>query len=317
MKNWKSFLCHPVLEIKARYYANHVFNTTKYNHIIDIDRKRAIDMLWIYKFRKKFPWKNPVTLNEKITWLSGISDTTRWTELADKYKVRQYVKEKVGEHVLTKLYGVWDKVEEIDFESLPQDCASTIIVKDKDNADISYIKDFISVHLKTIFGYATCEPHYTKMTPRVIVEELLPDDGTDFSCSLVDYKVWCINGKALFAFVCYDRHLESEEGCANGHYAIFDLYDLPSWKPIREYLSDWYREVQFKDIPRPVNLDKMIDCAEKLADGFPQVRVDLYNIKGKIYFGEMTFTSDGGLDDSYTDEFQEKIGKMIHLPQIL
>ncbi len=322
MSKLLSILCHPLLEIRARYYANYVFNTEKYNRIIDTDRKKAIDMLWIYKFRKKFPWKNPVTLNEKITWLSGASDTSEWTRLADKFLVRKYVEERIGKSVLTELYGVWNNVDEIDFNSLPMsfaikcthDCGSTVIVKDKSKVDVSEIKSFLRDHLKKKFGYATCEPHYTKITPRVIAEELLPEDCSDFSSSLVDYKIWCINGKALFVFVCYDRHLESEEKNVNDHYAIFDLYDLPLWNPIRENLSDWYREVKFKDIPRPDNLDEMINYAENLAADFPQVRVDLYNVRGRIYFGELTFTSDGGLDDSYTQEFQEKIGKMIKLP---
>lgn len=324
MKNFKAFLCHPIIEAKARYYANYVFPSPKYLWYIDNDRKKAIDMWWVYKYRKHFPWKNPITLNEKITWLSGMSDTSKWTEYTDKYEVRKYVKKMCGDDILTECYGVWNNVDDIDFNSLPQsfaikcthDCGSTIIVKDKSSVDIPQIKKYLNECLSKQFGYKTIEPHYTTIRPRILAEELLPLDDSNLSSSQIDYKIWCINGKACFVMVAYDRHLDSESKDYVGHYAIFDLYDLPSWTPIRENLTPWYRDVNFKDIPRPENLEKMVEYAEKLANGFPHVRIDLYNIDNQIYFGEMTFTPFTGRILLFTDEFQERIGRMIKLPTI-
>ena len=283
-------------------------------------------MIWVYSYRKRFPWKDPITLNEKITWLSLYSDTRKWSELADKYEVRKYVENVCGLKYLTKCYGVWNHEDDINFESLPQsfvikcthDCGSTIVVNNKYSLDISELKKSIKGHLQKKFGYETCEPHYWRITPRVMAEELLVDTHSDYSKSLVDYKIWCINGRALFVFVCYDRNVHSDKKEeSSDHYAIYDLYSLPNWEPIRENLSDWYRKGTHRDIPRPENLEEMIECAEKLSKGFPQVRVDLYNIGGKIYFGEMTFTSNCGRMTCYTQEFQEKIGRLVKIPELV
>ena len=251
-----------------------------------------------------------------------MSDTTKWTEYADKYAVRQHVMRTLGEGVLTKCYGVWDHVDDIDFDALPQsfaikcthDCGSTVIVKDKQIADIPQIKKFLSKCLSQKFGYNTIEPHYTTITPRVMAEELLPQEDPNMSCSQVDYKIWCINGKATFAMVVYDRHLDSESKDYDGHYAVFDLYDIPSWNPIRENLTDWYRDVKFKDIPCPKKLEQIIMYAEKLAKDFALVRIDFYYLNDFIDFGEMTFTPFSGRIGLFTHEFQERIGRMIKLP---
>lgn len=217
---------------------------------------------------------------------------------------------------------MWEHVDDIDFDALPQsfaikcthDCGSTVIVKDKQSADISEIKEFLKKCLLQKFGYKTIEPHYTTIKPRIMAEELLPQENPELSTSQVDYKIWCINGKAVFAMVVYDRHLDSESKDYDGHYAIFDLYDIPSWTPIRENLTDWYRNVTFKDIPRPKKLEEMIMYAEKLAEGFAHIRIDFYYLNDKIYFGEMTFTPFSGRIYLFTREFQEKIGRMIKLP---
>lgn len=102
MKNFLSFLCHPIIEAKARYYANYILPTEKFIWLIDHDKKKAHDVYWFYKHHKHFPWKNPITLNEKIIWLSVMTDTTKWTEYADKYAVRQHVTEVLGDGLLTK-----------------------------------------------------------------------------------------------------------------------------------------------------------------------------------------------------------------------
>ena len=111
--------------------------------------------------------------------------------------------------------------------------------------------------------------------------------------------------------VYYDRKLDSGSG---GGKTVYDLYDIHTWTPMRQYLAD--PDVEYKDVPRPQNLERMIEIAEIIAKGYPQVRVDLYNVKGKIYFGEMTFFAFSGMNNHFTMEFQRMIGDRIHLSQI-
>lgn len=318
----KEFLSHPIRRSIFKYYnykyGRFNFCSPELKHIIDTDRKRAIDILWWKIYHKRFPWDNPQTLNEKITWLSGASDTSLWSKYTDKYEVRKHVEELGLGHILTKCYGVWDRFEDIDFNALPNsfvlkcthDCGSTIIIRDKANdLDLPKIEKFMKEHLSKPYGYDFVEPQYTIIKPRIMSEELIPTSEKFQSHSAVDYKIWCVNNKAEWVFVCYDRYLDSE----GKHSAVFDMYDVKSWQPIRHCLAPSYRNAAFKDVPKPKNYDEMIRAAEKLSTGFPIVRVDLYNIDGKIFFGELTFTSQGGHMDYYTDEFQRMIGGKIKL----
>ena len=157
-------------------------------------------------------WGNPRTLNEKINWLKIYSDTSTWTLLADKYKVREFVKNRVGDNVLVKLFGVWEKSEDIDFEALPNKfvlktnhgAGTVCVVNDKSKLNTYEICQKLDSWLKLRFGYKTFEPHYLKIKPLIIAEELLENDSS-FSSSLVDYKVYCFDGKPYCILVCSDR----------------------------------------------------------------------------------------------------------------
>lgn len=255
-------------------------------------------------------WQKPQTLNEKINWQKIYSDTTQWSRLADKYLVRDYVKERIGEDKLVKLYGVWEKAEDIDFDKLPAQFvlktnhgAGTILpVTDKTmlNIPATIVKLNEWLHLR--FGYRTFEPHYLKIKPLLIAEELLINDS-GFSSSLVDYKVYCFDGKPFCILVCSDRTI--------GEQAHFTYYDL-NWNRMPDVLIDKLKPFQ-ANVPKPKHLDLLLDCAEKLAKGHPQVRVDFYIVKDKIYFGEMTFTSEGGYDGDVTREFCTEMGSHITL----
>lgn len=155
------------------------------------------------KMHKPLNLKNPKDLNEKIQWLKLYSDTSMWPVLADKYRMRQYVADHKLGHMLTKLYGVWERTEDIDFNSLPEKfviklnngCGDAIIVKDKSKIDERAIQKKMRIALKKRFGVDSCEPHYLKIPPRIIAEELLEDPSvSSFSRSLVDYKLWCFDG---------------------------------------------------------------------------------------------------------------------------
>ena len=146
-----------------------------------------------------------------------------------------------------------------------------------------------------------------------MAESLIEMDNTaEFSSeTTVDHKIRCIDGKAQYDFVCYDRSLESGSG---GGKTIYDLYDIHTWQPMHQYLAD--EGVDYRPVPRPKNLERMIEIAEKISQGSPQVRNNLYNVNGKIYFGEMTVTAFSGMNNQFTTEFHRMIGDRIHLPQV-
>ena len=318
MRLWS--MLHPIRTYRAWYFDRHFQFTEQWRELVATNPKRAFEMKWNRYYRRKFPWKNPRTLNEKLTWMEVYTDTSKWTEYTDKYEVRKHIEDLGLKDILTECYGVWDTADEIDFDKLPEkfvlkcthDCGSTIIVRDKSKLDKQYAIDFLNKHVAVRYGYDSCEPHYTAIKPRVMAESLIEmDNSEEFSSeTTVDHKIRCIDGKVQYDMVCYDRSLESGSG---GLKTIYDLYDIYTWQPMRQYLAD--RGVQYRDVPRPQNLERMIEIAEIIAKGYPQVRVDLYNVKGKIYFGEMTFFAFSGMNNHFTKKFQRMIGDRIKLPK--
>lgn len=267
---------------------------------------------YYFRFHKKLNLKDPKTLNEKILYLSLKTDTSSWTRLADKYAVREYVEDCGFEDILTKLYAYWRSEAEVDFDGLPesfviksvQGCGDVIIVKDKSHIDIKTLSKPIRHMLHERYGALEGGSHYLRITPGIIVEELLPLEDENYP---VDYKIWCFNSNVAGIMTCSSRTNDS---------VCLGFYDT-DWVYHPEYMifSKEHSE-ELEPLPRPKNLDRMISIAEKLSEGFPCVRVDLYNFEGKIYFGEMTFTSLGGMMDYYTDEFQNMAGGMIDLNKV-
>ena len=267
---------------------------------------------YLYKQQlgKKADFNHPNDINEKIQWLEFFTDTSLWTTLADKFRVREYVKERVGNHILIPLLGIWDNSENIDFNILPNkfvikpnngsyDC---FIVHDKAKTDCEEIRKKLSRSIKFPFGYENAEPHYLNIKPCIIAEKLLESNDP---WGLVDYKFWCINGKVHHIFVCGERDSVT-------HKCKWVYYDT-TWTRHENKISDKYRN-DF-DCPKPPNFEKMIFYAEQLADGLPEVRVDLYNIDGNVYFGEMTLTSNYGMIPFYTQDVLDEMGALCRLPK--
>jgi hypothetical protein len=274
---------------------------------------KRLSKLWYYwKLKKKLNFKNPQDLNEKILYLLHNTDISKWTELSDKYKVRKYI-EKCGlGHLLVKLYGVYSTADEIDFESLPQSfvlktnngCGTVMLVEDKNQLNIEKTKKTLNRWLKIPFGIMSAEFHYRKIKPCIIAEEYLKEENA-VSTSLIDYKIWCFDGQPTFALVCYDRDISK-------HCVKLDLYEAETWEAKKEYLTGKYRNDII--IPKPQHLEKMIEYAKILSKGFPQIRVDFYEVNGKIYIGELTFTSYGGIMPYFTDECLKIMGDKVTLP---
>lgn len=265
--------------------------------------------LYRQELGKTLTFSNPRDINEKILWLEYFTDTRQWSLLADKYAVREYVRSRMNDDILIPLLGRWSNTDDIDFDSLPERFVikpnngsyDTIIVSDKSQVDFNEIRKRLAHSINNKFGLDNAEYHYCRIKPCIIAEKML---YTDEATGLVDYKVWCFNGKPYCIMVCVDRDPVS-------HHANFVFYDL-QWNRHPEYIAESFRNDC--SCPKPDNLEELLSVASKLAEGLPQCRVDMYDIKGKIYFGEMTLTSNYGMMPYFTQEILDDMGKHCKLP---
>lgn len=256
---------------------------------------------------------NPKTLDDKIAYMAFRTDTSEWSRLADKVRVREFVEECGFGNYLPKLYGTWERATDIDFNKLPSAfviktnnaSATNILVRDKSKINEAEVRKQLDEWLKIDYGYQTCQPHYSRISPLILAEEFLGLEirGADNMNnkklkSLNDYKFYCVNGEPLYCIVYTDR-------VANSHDMKRTLYDM-NWNMHKEFLGRY--AVAGPEIERPQSLELMKEIAAKLSLKFPFVRIDFYEVNGKPVFGEMTFTP--GMHEVSTD-FSNMIGKLI------
>ncbi len=251
---------------------------------------------------------NPKTFNEKIQWIKLYDSTPIKTKLADKYLVREWVKEKIGEKYLIPLLGVYDKFEEIDFSKLPNrfvikcnhGCAYNIIVKEKSQLDLADVKARLDKWMGENYALKWgCELHYRDIPPKIVIEEFLDE----ISHNIYDYRFFCCNGKVEQIW------LDVNSGTPQHERKIYDRH----WNELN-IIVKWPRLEA--DVPKPKNLDKLVELSEILSQEFAFVRVDFYNLQNKIYFGEMTFTSMSGIGKFQPEIENLKLGKKIKLPKL-
>ncbi len=249
-------------------------------------------------------WNNLQTYSEKMQWEKIFDHNPLKATLSDKYLVREWIGRQIGDEYLIPLIGVWKNPDDIDFSSLPNqfvlktNCSSgdVIIVRDKKSLSKKQIRGYkakLKYYLHMKFGYNTCELHYNDIEPRIIAEAFIDSGKKD----LQDYKFICFDGKAYYCWVDSDRF--------HGHKR--DVYDM-DWN-----LQDWHQySYSHSEIPveKPDNFERMKELAERLAQGFSHVRVDLYNVDGKIYFGEMTFTNSSGFEKIEPIDADYMLGKL-------
>ena len=225
--------------------------------------------------------------------------------LADKYAVRDFVESKGLGHILTKLYGVWDDASKIDFSKLPvqfamkcnHSCGMNIICYNRKNLDEALTRKQLNEWLHTPHT-VYFERHYKLIKPLVICEEIIPSDKDGFFP--MDYKIHCANGKPVFIQCCLDRTEESV-----GKRVIYS----PEWIKLPYIVhDDHYVDV---NLPRPDNLDDMLGVATILSEGLEYARIDLYEVEGRIIFGEITLTPMGGWLSYFTPESLDIMGKKI------
>ncbi len=261
---------------------------------------------WYYEyFGKELNLEHPVTYNEKMQWIKLFDNSELRTRLADKYAVREWVEAKIGGEYLIPLLGVWDRFDEIDFGKLPSrfvlkanhGCGYNYIVRNKEEMDYEDARKKFTEWMAENFAYNSLELQYMDIPHKIIAEEYVENGGGELN----DYKIFCFNGKAKYIMFLAERqtHLKM---------AFYDL----DWK----LLPFTYSYPQYtEEVPRPKKLDEMIQVAEKLAEGFNQVRVDLYYLNDDtIKFGEMTMTSASGRCKWNPPEYDEILGELVELP---
>lgn len=273
-----------------------------------IGEKRLKQYIAKYRYKREIDIDHPQKLNEKILYMAYHYDTREWSKLADKYEVRQYVESKGLGEILVPIYGVYEKYEEIDMEKLPErfvlkathGCDMNYLCKNKKDIDEKKLKKQINFWLTHSFAYIALELHYARIKPQLICEAYLETENQQ---EMVDYKFFCCNGNIRFIEVCSER--------SEGPY--LDIF-TPDW----EYQDGVI--VGAKNNPvrpeKPKELEKMITIAKRLSEDFSFVRVDLYEVNRKIYFGEMTFTPATGLLFHFSERFLLKEGKYCKINEV-
>ena len=257
---------------------------------------------------KRLNLKNPTTFNEKLQWLKLYNRKPEYTIMVDKVKAKEYVAKIIGEEHIIPTLGVWDDPDEIDFDKLPNqfvlkcshDSGGLVICKDKAKLNKNKALERIGFCLKRNYYVATREYPYKDVPHRILAEKYMTNNGG--TEELTDYKFFCFNGYVDCVMVCIDRHIGETK---------FYFFNR-EWKLLRLNPRGIAAPEGFA-IPKPTNMDEMFDIASKLSQGIPFVRVDLYDINNRIYFGEMTFFPDSGCDPNLLPETDEYFGNLLKI----
>ena len=259
-----------------------------------------------YHLGKKLNLNNPQTFNEKIQWLKLYDRKPEYPTYVDKFAVREHIKRTIGEEYLIPLIGVYDNVEDINWDGLPDKfvlkcthgSSCNIICEDKSKLDIEDAKTKLNEWMNKNWYWYGREWPYKNVKPRIVCEKYMVDES---GVELKDYKFFCFNGKPEVMFVATDRGVDTR----------FDFYDMEfSHLPITQH----YKNAE-KKIEKPKGFDEMAKLASELSKDIPHVRVDFYDINGNIYFGELTFSHFSGFVEFVPNEWDYKLGSMLRLPE--
>lgn len=278
--------------------------------------KKVVSLLptkpWLsWQFKKKFGrsinWKNPTTFNEKLQWLKVYDRKPIYTTMVDKYEAKKYVADIIGEEYIIPTLGVWDRFEDIDFDALPDqfvlkcthDSGGLVIVRNKADFDKEAARKKFKIAMNRNPYDVTREWPYKNVKPRIIAEEYMKDEDADV---LPVYKVFTFGGKPkLIQAIQNDKTSDETIDYFDTQWNLLDLrQNFPNSK---------------NPLPRPRNLQQMLSLAEKLAVVPTFLRVDFYEINGKLYFSEFTFFSDSGMKKFNPEKWDQELGDLINLPE--
>ena len=271
--------------------------------------KLYIQLLYYHFFHRFVDFKNPVTYNEKLQWLKVNYHNPDYIPLVDKYLVKDYIADKIGQEYIIPTIGVYQKPEDIDFDSLPDqfvlkcnhDSGSVVVCKDKGTFDRNNALAVLNKGLRRNGYWYGREWPYKNVKPLIIAEQYIEDNSQD---DLVDYKFFCFDGYVDNVMVVVDRYTDHAR-----YYHFSRDWRICHYNRIGRKLPDDFT------IPKPQNMDKMFQIAEQLSKGFPEIRVDLYDVKGHIYFGELTFFNESGLENGFDYKSDKHLGDLIKLPE--
>ena len=268
-----------------------------------------LQIVYFRNFKKFIDFDNPKTFNEKIQWLKLNYRKEEYTNLVDKYRVKQYITKLIGEEYVIPTLGVWKNVDDIDFKSLPEkfvlkcnnDSGGIVICKNKKDFDEVKAKSFLKERLKNNGYWYGREWPYKNVKPCIIAEKYMEDS---ISKDLKDYKFFCFNGSMEFFDIDIDRFIEHRSNYydRNGNFLPFGKTYCP---------PDYTKKIEM-----PKNLDKMIELAETISHNTVLSRIDFYEIDGQVYFGEITFYPGSGFSPFTDEKWDYKLGDMIDLPNI-
>lgn len=250
--------------------------------------------------------KNPKTFNEKLCYLKLHHRDPIMSTMVDKADAKDYVARIIGAEYIIPTYGLWENADDIDFSTLPDkfvmkgthDSGRVIVCDDKSKLNESEAREEMRKSLNRDFYAITREWPYKNVPHRIIAEKFIQQaDG-----GLTDYKFFCFNGHVDSVMVCLDRHIGKPK---------FYFFDK-DWKFLRLNKRGLAAPEGFT-LPKPEGVEKMFEIASILSKGHPFVRVDLYNVDGKIYFGELTFYPDGGVDANLLPETDKRWGELIKI----
>lgn len=249
--------------------------------------------------------KTPKSFNEKLQWLKLYNRRPEYTLYVDKYEVKGYIKKMLGEKYIIPTLGIYNSFDEIDFNKLPNqfvlktthDSGGIFICKDKSTMDIDKARNILTKSLKNDYYVSHREWPYKNVKHRIIAEKYMEDES---GYELKDYKFFCFDGEPKIFFIATDRP----------HDTRFDFFDMDFHHLPFAQGHPWARH----ELKKPEKFEEMIDIARKLSKGMPHVRVDLYNINGQIYFGELTFFNMGANTPILPIEWDYKIGSWLNLP---
>lgn len=252
--------------------------------------KLYLEILYRLKMGRKLNLEDPKSYNEKLQWLKLYNHVPEYKVMVDKYEVKEYVAKKIGNDFIIPTYGVWNEINQINWESLPNKFviktthggggSGVVICKDKHKLDTQLAKDILKRSMKDDIYKSLREWPYKGMKKRIIAEKLLEEDGQDSPC---DYKVMCFNGNV--------KLIEFHEGRFSELHTQ-DFYDR-DWN-LTGITQGSYGRYNTTPSPKPALLDEMIRLSEILAEDIPHVRVDWYLVNNHLFFGEMTFFDGSG-----------------------
>lgn len=269
--------------------------------------KLFLQIYYFAKFKKLCNFKNPKTFSEKLQWIKLYDHNPKYTNMVDKFEAKKYVSKIIGREYIIPTLGVYDSFDNIDFDKLPNqfvlkcthDSGGLVICRDKKLFSISEAREKINASLNFNYYYISREWPYKNVKPRIIVEKYMENSKLG---GLIDYKFYCFNGQPQFLYI--------SSGMENHKTARISFITL-DWKKAPYERVDYKT---FEELPsKPTKLDEMIKISEKLSEGIPFIRVDLYQIGDQVYFSELTLFPCGGLMIFKNSKYDYELGEKLKL----